>query len=125
MKKFVVAIVILLVIVIAGVLENVYVNRVFDDLDASLANVEELVHANSDDALVELRSLVANWEKQRSYMELFTYSPDLRAFSVALGETEGSLESEDFQNAQSKIQSLLVMSSNLRRILDFNLEDII
>lgn len=125
MKKVVVAVVILLIIITAGILENVYVDKVFSTLDIRLGDVEQLVHAQSDAALDELRDLTAWWEKQRGYMELFTYSPDLRAFSVALGETEGSLESEDFQNAQSKIQSLLVMSSNLHRILDFNFEDII
>lgn len=125
MKKVAVAIAVLLVILTAGVLENVYVNRVFSALDDRLADVEAAAHVESPDALYKLRDLTAWWEKQRSYMELFTYSPDLRAFSVALGETEGSLESGDFQNALSKLQSLIVMSGNLRRILDFNIEDII
>lgn len=125
MKKVAIALIILLIIITAGILENVYVDKVFSTLDGKLGEVEELVHGEDDAALDKLRDLSAWWEKQRGYMELFTYSPDLRAFSVALGETEGSLESDDFQNAQSKIQSLLVMSSNLHRILDFNLEDII
>ncbi len=125
MKKFVIAIAILLVILTAGILENVYVDKVFSSLDDRLYDVEQLVHEQSQTALDQLRSLTDWWEDRRRMLELFTYSPDLRAFSVALGETEGSLESEDFQNALSKIQSLLVMSSNLHRILDFNLEDII
>ena len=125
MKKVVIAVIVLLVIITAGILENVYVDKVFSTLDDKLGEVEQLVHAEDDEALDKLRSLTAWWEKQRGYMELFTYSPDLRAFSVALGETEGSLESDDFQNAQSKIQSLLVMSANLHQILDFNLEDVI
>lgn len=125
MKKVIVAIVILLVIITAGILENVYVDKVFSSLDGRLEKAEALVREESDEALTQVRELIAWWEKQRSYMELFTYSPDLRAFSVALGETEGSLECEDFQNASSKIRSLLVMSSNLHRVLDFNAEDII
>ena len=36
-----------------------------------------------------------------------------------------SLECDDYQNALSKVQSLIVMSSNIHRILDFNIEDIV
>ncbi len=125
MKKVIVAIVVLLAIITAGILENVYVDKVFSTLDDRLGEIEADVLSESDSALNGVRDLTKWWEKQRSFMELFTYSPDLRAFSVALGETEGSLESGDYQNAQSKIQSLIVMSSNLHRILDFNLEDVI
>ena len=53
------------------------------------------------------------------------YSPDIRGFSVAVGETVGSLECGDYDNALSKIRSLQIMSQNIHNILDFNLADII
>ena len=58
-------------------------------------------------------------------MEMFTYSPDMRAFSVALAETEGSLECGDDMNALSKCQSLITMANNIHCVLDFNVADII
>ena len=125
MKKVVVAIVILAVIVTAGILESVYVTRVFKEVDGKLADIESSIRLESEDALQKTRALISWWNERRQYMELFVYSPDVRAFSVALGEAEGSLMCGDFQNALSKTQSLMVMSNNIRRILDFNLEDII
>ena len=60
-----------------------------------------------------------------SPLELFSYSPDMRAFSVALAETEGSLECGDDKNALSKCQSLLTTAENIHSMLDFNFADII
>lgn len=125
MKKVIIAICILLVIVVAGILESVYVHKLFTQLDVKLAELERSIEGEDDVAKAQLADLSAWWEKRRSFLELFVYSPDLRSFSVALGEADGSLKCDDYQNALSKIQSLIVMSSNIHRVLDFNLADII
>ena len=125
MKRFVIALVILAATITAGVLETVYIERTFDELDARINALESAIKSPSDDALDEVKTLTDWWEKKRAAMELFTWSPDIRAFSVALAETEGSLECGDDQNALSKCQSLLTMSHNLRELLDFSPSDII
>ena len=125
MKRFVIALVILAAIITAGVLETVYIERTFDELDARINALEAAIKSPSDDALDEVKTLTDWWEKKRAAMELFTWSPDIRAFSVALAETEGSLECGDDKNALSKCQSLLTMSCNLRELLDFSPSDII
>lgn len=125
MKKVIIAVVVLLIIITAGILENVYVDKVFANLDEQLLSLEQKVKDESPDCPDKCKTLIEWWGKQRGFMELFVYSPDVRSFSVALGETQGSLECEDYQNALSKIQSLLVMSSNIHDILDFNITDII
>ncbi len=125
MKKLVIAIVILSAILAAGIWETIYVHKVFTELDERLAYVETYTSSGSPDALHEIRELTAWWEEKRSKLEMFTFSPDIRAFSVALAETEGSLEIGDYENAQSKLQSLFTMSSNIHKVIDFNVEDII
>lgn len=125
MKRFVIALVILAAIITAGVLETIYIERTFDELDARINALEAAIKSPSDDALDEVKTLTDWWEKKRAAMELFTWSPDIRAFSVALAETEGSLECGDDKNALSKCQSLLTMSHNLRELLDFSPSDII
>jgi len=125
MKKVILAVIILLVILTAGILENVYVDKLFDNLDNRLADMEELIIAQDERALDAVNDTIKWWEERRKYAELFVYSPDIRAFSVALGETQGSLECDDFDNALSKIRSLQIMSKNIHNILDFNAADII
>ena len=125
MKKVILAIVILAVIITAGILENVYVDRLFGGLDHRLAEMEKSIIAQDYIANEQIDELIGWWQNHRKYAELFVYSPDIRAFSVALGETQGSLECGDYDNALSKIRSLQIMSQNIHDILDFNLSDII
>lgn len=92
MKKVVLAVFILIMIIVSGVLENVYITRTFTDLDDRLKILEASIKDQSEIALDDIGEINAWWEKKRTYIELFAYSPDVRAFSVALAETEGSLE---------------------------------
>ncbi len=125
MKKVVLAIVILIIIVTGGILEDFYIHKTFSALDEKLTSLENSIINQSEDCLDKTNEIFEWWEKKRMYMELFAYSPDVRSFSVALAETQGSLECEDYQNALSKCRSLIVMADNIKRLLDFNAEDII
>ena len=125
MKRLVAALIILAAIVTAGVLEAVHVERTFGELEERICALEDAIKNPDDDALDEVKTLTVWWEKKRAAMELYTWSPDLRAFSVALAETEGSLECGDDKNALSKCQSLLTMARNLKRLLDFSPSDLI
>lgn len=125
MKKVVLAILILTVIITGGILEDRYIHKTFDSLDISLKEIEKLIEAEDDKSLDKVVELTMWWEQRRMYMELFAFSPDVRAFSVALAETEGSIRCDDYQNALSKCLSLIVMANNIKKLLDFNAEDII
>ena len=78
-------------------------------------------------AVAVLLAIIAAGAVEAVYVDKVfdTYSPDMRAFSVALAETEGSLECGDDKNALSKCQSLLTMAGNIHDMLDFNLQDIV
>ena len=125
MKKVVIAVVILSMILAAGILEAVYIDKVFDKIDSDLHSLADMLKAEDPSALSALDSLTSWWEKRRMYIELFAYSPDLRTFSIALGETRGSIEKGDYDNALSKCESLVVMAGNIHKVLDFNGLDII
>lgn len=125
MKKVVLAFIILAIVITGGILEDCYIHKTFDTLNSSLVEIEKLVEIEDDTSLEKVQQLSVWWEKKRMYMELFAFSPDVRAFSVALAETEGSLKCADYQNALSKCASLIVMADNIKKLLDFNAEDII
>lgn len=125
MKRLAIAIAVLAVILAAGIAEAIYVDHVFADLEEQINALEAAIKSPEDDALDEVRALTDWWEHKRRTLELFSYSPDIRAFSVALAETEGSLECGDDKNALSKCQSLLTTAVNIHSMLDFNFADII
>ena len=125
MKKVIVALLMLALLITAGILEHNYIEKTFSELDEKLLKIEDAIHAEDEEALTLTNELTDWWAKKRKVMELFTFSPDLRGFSVALAEQQGSLECKDYDNALSKCQSLLAMSKNLHDVLDFNIADII
>lgn len=125
MKKVIIALLMLTIIITAGVLEHNYIEKTYSELDEKLNEIIGEIKLESDKALTLTNDLVEWWEQKRRVMELFTFSPDLRAFSVALAEQKGSLECGDYNNALSKCISLLSISKNLHDVLDFNVQDII
>ncbi|MBR4800759.1 MAG: DUF4363 family protein [Clostridia bacterium] len=125
MKKVIVAIAILLAIIVAGILEAVYIDRTFEKIDDDLDALTEQVKAQDEASLNTIISFSNWWEDTRAKIELFAYSPDLRSFSTALAETKGSIECGDFENALSKCESLKIMAVNIHNVLDFNGIDII
>ena len=125
MKKIIIALLMLTIIITAGVLEHNYIEKTYSELDEKLNEIIDEIKLESDKALTLTNDLVEWWEQKRRVMELFTFSPDLRAFSVALAEQKGSLECGDYNNALSKCISLLSISKNLHDVLDFNVQDII
>ncbi|MBQ9276884.1 MAG: DUF4363 family protein [Clostridia bacterium] len=125
MKKVIVAMVILVAIVVAGILEAVYIDKTFDNVQTQLDGITEQVKTEDEQALKTTSEFFDWWEKKRSHIELFAYSPDLRSFSIALAETKGSIECGDYANALSKCESLKVMAENIHKVLDFNGLDII
>lgn len=126
MKKVIVALIILAVILAAGILESFFIEKTFKELNSRLYEIKETLAVEDAEKSLELTdSTIAWWEKKRHFMECFTWSPDLRLLSVSLGEARGSLLLNDTKNAMSKTESIIVISNNLREILNFNLQDII
>lgn len=126
MKKVILAVLILAAILTAGILETIYVEKTFAELDERLDVMHKCLEDDDvEGALDATNETMEWWDGERHKMEIFTFSPDIRQLSVALGETKGSLEVEDVKNAMSKTDSILIISANIRDILNFNLQDII
>ena len=106
MKKVIVAIIILSLILAAGILEAVEIDKIFGELGTKLDGIYDMILASSPDTNQAVDETTAWWEKKREHIELFAYSPDLRSFSIALAEMKGSIEKGDFDNALSKCESL-------------------
>ena len=68
MKKVVVAGVILLVILTAGILESVFVDKLFDALDDRLYALEDAIHKEDDGANEQIKQLTSWWEKRRNVL---------------------------------------------------------
>ncbi|NLZ25831.1 MAG: DUF4363 family protein [Clostridiales bacterium] len=126
MKKTIIAIVVLVLILTAGILETIYIEKTFKELSERVTEARNLIIKEDAEGALKIIDDTTNWwEERKDKLELITFSPDLRALSAALGETKGSLMCGDTQNALSKVESILIMSDNVREIINFNIRDII
>ncbi|MEG1612842.1 MAG: DUF4363 family protein [Clostridia bacterium] len=125
MRKAVLLILILAIIVSAGVSEHYFIHRTFDSFNLQLQEIDSLIDKNkSSEALEKVRILQKWWDKKRKIIDGISFSPDSRQVNVVIGEIEGSLDTDDMQNAESKIDSLFELIKNIRDILDFDFADI-
>lgn len=126
MKKAILLSVILALIIASGIGEHFFVHKVFDEFNVKLSSLETLVEEEkADEALLSVKDLDAWWMQKKNVLESISYCVDIRQVNVVIGEIQGSLEREDFNNASSKIDSLYELLDNIRDILDFNAHDII
>lgn len=126
MKKAIILGVLLVLLIAAGVSEHYFVHKTFDEFNGRLKELETAIDTeNLEAALEQTKNLDSWWEKKRSILEVISYCPDMRQINVIIGEMQGSLEYEDFQNASSKVISLLKLIDNIEDILDFNAKDVI
>ncbi len=126
MYKTIIAVIVLALIITGGILDNANVNKVFDKFDERLNDLRTLVEEeNKQESIKLLKETDEWWSVQKSKMEFYSYSQDLRLISSCLGETLGSLECDDFENALSKVESLLSISANTRNLLGVRIENIV
>ena len=66
MKKVVLAIVILVIIVTGGVLEDFYIHKTFSSLNEKLVSLKNSIKSQSDDCIDKANEIFDWWEKKRS-----------------------------------------------------------
>ncbi|MGN0796552.1 MAG: hypothetical protein ACI4MT_06370 [Christensenellales bacterium] len=126
MYKTIIAITVLALIITGGILDNMNVDKVFDEFDSKLLDLKVLVEDENKQASISLLKETTDWwADKKTKMEFYSYSQDLRLISSCLGETLGSLECDDFENALSKVESLLEISANTRDLLGVRIENIV
>ncbi len=125
MSKTIFSVVMLALILTSGILANVYINKTFDSLDVKLCEIKEcLENDDIDGAEQKTANLNGWWDSKKHGLEFITYSQDLRLISSSIGETLGSLNNADKNNAMSKVVSLLVISKTTRDMLSITIENI-
>lgn len=125
MKKIIIFSIILIIIIGAGIWENIFIKDTFSEFNERMLEIGEYIeNDDSQSALVKTQELTVWWKKKLNVIEVVAYSPDIRLVSVTLAELEGSLKINDIANSQSKHTSILALALNIENILDFNLKDV-
>ena len=121
MKRTVFAIVIIIVMLAAGIAEQVYLQRLFSDLHRQTEAIS--LSVASDDlplALEQTSSLQAWWEERKHFLEAVVSHNETKEVTLRIAELRGYIAISDRKSAYATAAILLETSTNLPHLLGFS-----
>jgi hypothetical protein len=119
MKKTLLAVVLLLIILIIGIFEQIYIKKTLADLSEMLINLESTI---DDQELSEekMKELMAYWKDNRDPIEGFVYNNETREIVTKLSEINGFIEAKQLDNAKPVITTTLDIIDHTQHVLEFS-----
>ena len=125
MKRTVFAVIIILVMLAAGVGEQVYLHRLFAELHQKTVTIAETVQADDmEGAHEETLELQAWWNKRKHLLESIVSHNETKEVTLRIAELKGYIAIEDKKSAYATAAILLEASENLPHLLGFSWDTI-
>ena len=124
MRRLILAIAVFLTIITAGVLEQVYIVKMYDDTKAKAEEVKSAVKEEVSSALPAAEELKKYWIEKRSFLEAVTPHNETKEMVLRIAELIGYIEAKDDKSATATVEIILEMCENTPHILAFHWEHI-
>ncbi len=126
MKKLILIVSILLVIVIAGSIEQVHICKTLDELELRADTIYSQLQAEQyDDALQSTSDLSIWWERERDQLEFLCPNTDIKEIYREIGELQGSQLATMYDDSITRANVLKYMAKNTKNLLKFKLKNIL
>jgi len=110
--KITITVIVCALIIAGSVVEYVYVNRAFDELETRLDKVMEY----EEYPLEEVEELTKWWDKTSEWLEISIPVIQLNEITVTLSELCGAVEAEDYDTASALLTRIKAYSENISDI---------
>lgn len=125
MKKVILIIVVLIVVLSCGIIEQVFVQSTLDNLISMTNTLESYVDLeDKENALIYVNSIKTWWYDKRDYLEFVCPNNDIKDLIREIGEVEGSIKSENFEDAKTYTNVLREMAKNSKNLLAYNWKNV-
>ena len=124
MKRLLFAIAVVLLIVTMGVLEQIYISRIYRATETQAEIVRDTIREDVTIALPAAENLKDTWLKKRSFLEAVTPHNETKEMVLRIAELIGYIEAEDEKSATATVEIILEMCRNTPHILGFHWEHI-
>ena len=121
--KLTIAVVIVVLLLALGIVEEIYVRKTFESFGEKL---EEIL--DSPDEIYRLEDVVAThlwWQKRHRYMELFLPHIQLNEIETTYGELIGAVEAEDYDSANALLNRIYATTLALKEMYGFRIGNIL
>ena len=110
--KITITVIVCALIIAGSVIEYVYVNRAFDELETRLDKVMEY----EEYPLEEVEELTEWWDQTSEWLEISVPVIQLNEITVTLSELCGAVEAEDYDTASALLTRIKAYSENISDI---------
>ena len=126
MKRDIFAIIMLAIILAVGIYEDVYFNKLIEELDNFTYTIEEEIKNENTEKSIELcKNQDKIWEEKNKFLEIVFYNPNLKSVSLDIYEILGALEIDDLKSALARVYVLRKRIVALKETMSFSMASII
>ncbi len=126
MKRDMIAIILLALILGVGIYEDIYFNKIINELDNNLIVIEQQIFDNKKEESIEACSNLSKyWDEKNLFLEIVFYNPNIKNVSLDLHEILGALVIDDLKSAQARVYVLRKRLEALKETMSFSLISVI
>lgn len=125
MKKTIFALIVVVVIITIGILEQVYLKKTLDGIREQAVAIQELIDTDNEEAYRLALELKTSWTSKRKLTESVVSHNETREITMKVSELEGYIKAEDEKSAHAVANMLIEMCDNYKHILGFNFDTIL
>ena len=126
MKKAIFAITVLALIIAAGIGEQVFIHRLFDELHQRSTRIVELLQQEdmpaAHDQTVQLQQW---WEHKKHALEAIVSHNDTKEVALRIAELEGYIAIDDIKSSYATATMLVENSTNIPHLLGFSWDTVV
>lgn len=121
-----IAIILLALILGVGIYEDIYFNKIINELDNNLIVIEQQIFDNKKEESIEACSNLSKyWDEKNLFLEIVFYNPNIKNVSLDLHEILGALVIDDLKSAQARVYVLRKRLEALKETMSFSLISVI
>lgn len=107
MRKTLVALILLAAILGVGIYENIYLDKTLKTLEKNLNELEQALNNEDKETSINILNDMANyWQQQNTFLEVVSYSQNLRNVNLDISETLGTVMADDIPSAIARVYVL-------------------
>ena len=124
MRRLILALSVFLLILAAGIAEQITIVHIYDDMLSQAETVKEEVETDVSSAIPSAEKLKEQWLKSRSFLEAVTPHNETKEMILRIAELIGYIEAKDDKSAKATIEIVIEMCENTPHILAFHWEHV-
>ena len=123
MKKLILAVIILAIILSAGLAEQIYLNKIFDELDSKVENIISIAKSG-ESAYAQTEELSKWWGQKHKLPEALVNHNEINEITLLVAELQGYSKADmapDFLACAVRLKETAI---HIRHLLDYRPEHI-